>query len=338
MIFLNGCDYLDEMFAMKRNNIIYDTNNTNSSNTNELQFKLSNEDTLILDNDSYDPDYIPLVLNAIEEHKRGNVNVGLIIVSEDGLSDKTNMLYRSILDKFNSNIPVTLAHGTSDRAFRSKLTNNLENYTDIINDSSIEDAIEVLENKLESQEDKTVTYATGGKLIFLSKFLSNPQRLELFKLKVKELIIGMGCNPLDKKCSREFNLAATDKAYRATKDVYSKLHGRIPFGVIDDKRGDIKKIRALDIFKNANIPLMHHLLGTNIYGTYGDHHAGDVEILFSQSRKEMFNKYRCNVKLENKALKAYIDKNGKDYVYINKGLNINSSTKSNYQRLINSVQ
>ncbi len=298
--------------------------------------KKSTKDVLIIDNDVYDPDYIPLLLNSIYEHKEKNVNIGLIIISEDGVSNKTNMLYRSILEEFNSNIPLTIAHNVNDRVFKSRLTDNLENYTQIINDTDTEEAIETLEEKLESYNDKTVTYATGGKLIFLSKFLSNPQRLELFKLKVKEVIFGLGCNALDKGCSRDFNLAATDIAYNATKDVYNKLHNKIPFVVVDDKRGDIKKIRGLDLFKDANIPLMNHLLGTNIYGTYGDHHAGDIEILFAKSRKDNFNRYKCNVSLKDKAFKATdIKKGGNDYILINRDLDINKKTKEIYQSLIN---
>ena len=290
---------------------------------------------LIIDNDSYDPDYIPLVLNAIHENRVKRVKVGLIIITEDGLTNKTNMLYRSILKEFNSNIPLALAHNVADRAFRSKLTNNLENYTDIIHDDETEDAINILQETLEAQEDKTVSYATGGKLIFLSKFLSDPQRLELFKLKVKEITFGLDCNPQDMACGRDFNLAATQMAYNATQDIYAKLHGKIPFIVVDDKRG--KSVRSLDIFKNANIPLMNHLLGTNIYGTYGDHNAGDIEILFSKSQKASFTKHKCNILFENRAFKAKsIDKAGGDYLFINNGLNINNLTKENYKALINS--
>jgi len=325
---MNGCEYLDKLFNFKQQDKVYEYTEPVSSIN-------SNKEILIIDNDSYDPDYIPLVLSAINENKKGNINIGLIIISEDGLSNRTNMLYRSILNEFNSNIPLTLAHGINDRAFRSKLTNNLENYTEIINDDEIEDAIETLENKLESQEDKSVTYATGGKLIFLSKFLSNPARLELFKLKVKKIVFGLGCSVLDYQCSNDFNLASTNKAYSATKDIYSKLHGSIPFVVVNDKRGPKSKNRALDIFKNANIPLMTHLLSTNIYGTYGDHNNGDVEILFSQSRKSNFNTLKCNVELTKKSFKAKnIGKSGNDIIYINKSLNINETSKEAYNNLI----
>ena len=322
---LNGCEYLDKMFDFKQEKKSYAYSENAAS-----------ENILIIDNDSYDPDYIPLVLNAINESKKGNINIGLIIISEHGLSNKTNVLYKSILNEFNSNIPLTLAHKTNDRSFRSKLTNNLESYTDITHDNEMDDAIEVLENKLESQNDKSVTYATGGKLIFLSKFISNPARLELFKLKVKKVVFGLDCGALDNQCSNDFNLAATKKAYKATKDVYNKLHGDIPFVVVNDKRGKASSNRALDIFKKANIPLMTHLLSTDIYGTYGDHNNGDVEILFSQSRKENFNSSKCNLKLINKSFKAKdIGKNGNDIIYVNKSLNINKTSKEAFKSLIN---
>ena len=325
VIFFTGCE-LDELIIGSDNRITQDV---------VIEDIKSKEDILIIDNDVYDPDYIPLVLNSIHENRNKFVNIGLIIISEHGISNKTNMLYRSILKEFNSDIPITIAHDVRDRVFQSKLTNNLENYTEIIEDSETQEAIEVLENTLEAQDDKTVSYATGGKLIFLSKFLSDPQRLELFKLKVKEIIFALGCNPQDSSCSNDFNLAATDIAYNATKDVYTKLHGIIPFIVVDDRRGDISKIRSLDIFKNTNIPLMRHLLGTNIYGTYGDHHAGDVEILFAKSREDHFNKYRCNVVINNKAFKAVnINESGNDFILVNKDIDINNLTYDIYQVLI----
>ena len=313
-----------------KGSLVNEDNDTSIVDSNLTDLK--EKKILILDNDAYDPDYMPLLLSAIHENRWGLVNVGLVIITEQGVSNKTNMLYRSILEEFKSDIPLTIAHNTSDRVFRSKLTNNLENYTDIIYDDVVEDAITVLENKLESKDDKTVSYAIGGKLIFLSKFLSDPERLELFKLKVKEVIYALGCNPRDRSCSRDFNLAATNKAYSATKDVYSKLHGKIPFVVIDDKRG---RVRSLDMFKSAKIPLMNHLLGTNIYGTYGDHHAGDVEILFAKSRKDNFNSYRCNVALIDKSFKANsINKSGNDYILINKDISINGLTSAIYDSLI----
>ncbi len=316
--FISGCEYLDKLF-----------------NINERSSSYASSDTLVIDNDSYDPDYIPLLLSTIYEHKINKVNVGLILTTEADVSNKTNMLYRSILEEFNSDIPLAISTNSNDRTFRSKLTNNIEDYSSLIYDSQTDPAVTALTNLLESHNDKTVTYATGGKLIFLSKYLSDPQRLELFKLKVKEVIFGLGCNPLDKGCSKDFNLAATDIAYNATKDVYNKLHNEIPFVVVDDKRGDIKKIRGLDQFKDANIPLMNHLLGTNIYGTYGDHHAGDVEILFAKSREDGFNRYSCNVVLSNKAFKATnINKGGNDYILINKDISINNLTSKIYRSLI----
>ena len=331
-ILFTGCE-LDDILQNSENRVVEDAKKEDIKKE-EATTKESNKskDILIIDNDVYDPDYIPLVLNAIHENREKRVNVGLMIISEHGISNKTNMLYRSIIEEFNSNIPITIAHDVRDRVFRSKLTNNIENYSNLVKDSEVEDAIDVLENTLESQDDKSVSYATGGKLIFLSKFLSDPSRLELFKLKVKEVIFGLGCNPLDSKCSRDFNLAATNQAYSATKDVYSKLHGKIPFVVVDDKRG---KVRSLDIFKSANIPLMNHLLGTNIYGTYGDHSAGDIEILFAKSREDNFNRYSCDVKLINKSFKAKnIGKNGNDFILVNKNININNLTHKNYQSLI----
>jgi hypothetical protein len=353
IIFFIGCDLetykkLDDKASEVASNIDKDSNKsstdnnitvTKTSDSNNTINKSSaikkSDKVLFIDNDAYDPDYMPLLLSAIHENRWGLVDVGLIIVTEQGLSNKTNILYRSILEEFKSDIPLALAHNTSDRAFRSRLTNNLEEYANIVPDSELEDAIEVLENKLEERDDKTVSYATGGKLIFLSKFLSDPARLELFKLKVKEIIFGLGCNPLDKTCSRDFNLAATDKAYNATKDVYSKLHGKVPFVVVDDKRGNIKHLRALDKFKKADISLMHHLLGTNIYGTYGDHHVGDAEILFAKSREDNFNKYRCNVALTHKSFKAQgVNRGGNDYILINKDININSLTSAIYESLI----
>ena len=306
-----------------------------NSNTDIADNNIS-KNILILDNDVYDPDYIPLVLNSIHEHKNKLVDLKLIIITEDGISNKTNMLYKSIIDKFNSNIPITLAHNVSDRAFESKLTKNLENFTEIIEDDQIQDAIEDLETKLEAQDDKSVSYATGGKLIFLSKFLSDPARLELFKLKVKEIVFGLGCNPKDKNCQNDFNLAATNKAYNATKDIYNKLHNKIPFVVIDDKRG---KVRSLDIFKDANIPLMHHLLGTNIYGTYGDHNAGDVEVLFAKSREDSFEKNKCNITLKNRAFKAQsIGSSGNDFILTNKNLDFNNLTYNIYKSLIDTTK
>jgi len=325
-IFISGCEYLDEIFDFNDKSTATNTNN----NVEHLQ-KYSRS-TLIIDNDSYDPDYIPLVLNSIYEHKINKVNIGLIITSETDTSNKTNLLYRSILDEFNSNIPLAISTNTNDRTFKSKLTNNIESYSALIYDDETDKAIIALENRLEAQDDKTVSYATGGKLIFLSKFLSDPSRLELFKLKVKEVLFALGCNPQDSSCSNDFNLAATNKAYNATKDVYSKLHGEIPFVVVNDKRG---RVRSLDIFKDANIPLMHHLLGTNIYGTYGDHNAGDVEVLFAKSRADSFSKHKCNIVLSNRAFKATnLNGNGNDYLLINKSLDINGLTSQIYQNLI----
>ena len=329
IFFMSGCEYLDRLFNIK------DTSSRPSNNSTVNEQVLRSKDILIIDNDSYDPDYIPLVLNSIYEHEAKNVNIGLIITSETDVSNKTNMLYRSILDEFNSNIPLAISTNTNDRTFRSKLTTNIEEYSFLVYDDETDSAITALTIKLESQKDKSVSYATGGKLIFLSKYLSDPSRLELFKLKVKEVLFALGCNPKDMSCSNDFNLAATNKAYKATKDIYNKLHGKIPFVVVDDKRGDIKKIRSLDIFKNANIPLMNHLLGTNIYGTYGDHHAGDIEILLAKSRESHFKKYRCNIVLENRAFKAKdINKRGNDYLLVNKDININSFTYQVYQYLI----
>jgi hypothetical protein len=291
----------------------------------------SSENILIIDNDVYDPDYIPLVLNSIHENSIGNVNIGLMIVSDIGVSNKTNMLYRSILDEFNSDIPLAITHKHEGITFKSRLTNNLENYTDIISDPDTEDAIIALQNKLEAQDDKTVSYAIGGKLKFLKDFISDPYRLELFTMKVKDITFGLGCNPRDKQCSRDHNLASTPEALSATKTVYSKLHGKIPFIVVDDKRG---RVRSLDIFKNANIPLMNHLLGTNIYGTYGDHHAGDVEILFSHSRKEHFIAQKCNVVFSKESFKAQNLGSGSDLLLINKDLDINGLTYQIYSSLI----
>ncbi len=308
----------------------------NDTNETKEETKIKS-DISIIDNDTYDPDYIPLLLSAIYENKNKNVNVGLIIVSEDGLSDKTNMLYRSILEEFNSEIPLTISHNTNDRSFRSKLLNNIENYSYTIKDSELEDASITLENTLEEQEDKSVSYLVGGKLIFLSKFLSEPDRLELFKLKVKKIIFGLGCNPLDKECKQDFNLASTNKALLATKDIYSKLHNQIPFVVIDDKRGKGANVRSLDLFKNSDIPLMKHLLSTNIYGTYGDHNLGDIEILFSESRVDNFEQKSCNVVFENNSFKAKsIDKGGNDYILINRDLNIGQLTRDIFQSLIDS--
>lgn len=308
----------------------------NDTNETKEETKIKS-DISIIDNDTYDPDYIPLLLSAIYENKNKNVNIGLIIVSEDGLSDKTNMLYRSILEEFNSEIPLTISHNTNDRSFRSKLLNNIENYSYTIKDSELEDASITLENTLEEQEDKSVSYLVGGKLIFLSKFLSEPDRLELFKLKVKKIIFGLGCNPLDKECKQDFNLASTNKALLATKDIYSKLHNQIPFVVIDDKRGKGANVRSLDLFKNSDIPLMKHLLSTNIYGTYGDHNLGDIEILFSESRVDNFEQKSCNVVFENNSFKAKsIDKGGNDYILINRDLNIGQLTRDIFQSLIDS--
>ena len=336
-LFLTGCDMLDYNYNSRL------TNDSNSSLVEKSgdsgQLTNPSDKILIIDNDAYDPDYIPLVLSSIHENKNRLINIGLMIVSEKGVSNKTNMLYRSILEQFDSKIDLTISHNSSDRVFKSKLTNNLENYVDIIRDDEIEEAAMVLQTKLEAQDDKTVSYATGGKLIFLSKFLSDPYRLELFKLKVKDITFGLGCNVLDKSCSKDFNLAATDKAYSATKDIYNKLHNKIPFIVVNDRRGDIKKIRSLDIFKSANIPLMKHLLGTNIYGTYGDHHAGDIEILLSHSRADAFEKHKCNVALVNKSFKAQgIDKAGNDTILINKKIDINGITKAMYQSLISNKE
>jgi hypothetical protein len=327
---MSGCEYLDRLFNIK------DTASNPSNNSTSQHISKRDKNILIIDNDSYDPDYIPLVLNSIYENEAKNINIGLMIVSETDISNKTNMLYRSILDEFNSNIPLAISHNTNDRTFRSKLTNNIENYSSLVYDDETDSAITALTNTLEAQEDKSVSYATGGKLIFLSKFLSDPSRLELFKQKVKELIFALDCNPKDKNCQNDFNLAATNKAYNATKDIYNKLHNKIPFVVINNKRN---KVRSLDIFKDANIPLMHHLLGTNVYGTYGDHNAGDVEVLFAKSREDSFEKDKCNITLKNRAFKAQsIGSSGNDFILTNKNLDFNNLTYNIYKSLIDTTK
>jgi len=267
---------------------------------NGTQPNRKSPETVIVDNDVYDPDNYMSVLLSIHENMYGYANIGLLIMSDIGVSGKTSAVWKAILNTYHSNIPLAITKRQEGAVFKVKATEHISDYIDW-NDSMTEDALTALDRVLNNAGDKKVTYTTGGKLRVIRDYISTPKRYELFKSKVKLLIIGMGNDAWDIHSSRDHNLACTDSAYQATLTVYQKLHGIIPFGVVKDHRGHNN--RFLDIFKTVDIPVMKYIYGVNTYGTYGDHGGGDTEVILAVSRPNSFKRYPCTITLKDKTLK-----------------------------------
>ena len=202
--------------------------------------------TIVNDNDCHDTDNIssPLALTAIQ--KQGLYNTVLIETCNQK-SQKGYMIFKSILEQYNSN--TQLYYYTSKRYVDSPFTKNIEHYVkEPILDYNAPNAITSFELFLEQVEDYSVIYTTGGELYFLEDFLKDNYRYQLFITKVRSIYFGLGCDPT-KECNRDFNLANSKEAQKATTYVYNRLHNRIQFNVIT---GDSKNNRVYDYYKNKD--------------------------------------------------------------------------------------
>jgi len=273
-----------------------------------------NKNTIILDQDSWDGDNYNFATFAVYLDKQG-VDVTLLQTEANGF--RSSWMYKAILSSYNPNNTVSfgVSLNSNDRGLpKFKASDVLQKSGYIYTyDKDTSNAYSVLENKLETSEDNSITYVIGGKLIFLSKFLSDPARLELFKLKVKEVIFGLGCDMTNSVPCRDFNLAMNNTSWKATVDVYNKLHNQITLSVGSAKYGNQ---RVYDFYKNTKHEELKIIYGnTNRNVNYGDISLGDLDSILPASGLANYTTQKGILSLGNK---RFIFKQGKgnDKLYI----------------------
>ena len=260
------------------------------------------EKTIILDNDVWDSDnYNTPIIGAYLSKRDWNV---VVLQTESTQSNSSSCEWIKLLNIYDKDKKVSygLSKDSNDRALPPTKAN--KHLSNCIPDSAVGNAYNVLTEALEKAEDLSVRYATGGKLIFLSNYLKNPYHLQLFKLKVTKIYFGLGCDITNNNSCKDFNLAMNDKSWRATKEIYSKLHGIIPFVVGSAKYG---KQRVYDYFKTtANDATI--IYGNGTYGNFGDISLGDIDIFLPAGELAKYTVIKGNISLGNK---RFLFKKGK---------------------------
>jgi hypothetical protein len=226
-----------------------------------------------------------------------------------------DLINSNILSIYDQTIPFGVSKNSNDRALPlSKADKALikAGYTHSLGS----DAYTELDTYLESVPDKSVRYVMGGKFVFLSQYLSDPYRLELFILKVKSLYIGLGCDITINDSCKDFNLAMNQKSWSATVNVYNQLHGKVPYVV--GKINPYPFPTVFNLFKNSSgiYKPLKIIWGNGTYRNYGEIDLGDIDSAFPALEIVNYVSQKGQVVLGNKRFNFIYTNNKNDLINI----------------------
>jgi len=264
--------------------------------TQKKEQKCANAPEFILDNDHFDPDWVPTLVTALalDQNCEGKL-IGVAISGRD-LNDRAGLMYQSVLRYYHrGDLKIGFNHEADTRELAARATAHnpklvpeylgtkkdiSEFDNDGIPDSKREDISKILCEVLQ-KSDGNVSYAIGGHPENLEALLKETRYCNgraLVAKKIKQVIIGTGGYMLDHR--PEHNLGLNMDIRKSTKYVVEHLPENVKLIIGAEgyarenwwpKAGDQYKTD-----KHTDSP-MAFIYAVPTYGVFGEHGVGDVE-------------------------------------------------------------
>ena len=266
---------------------------------------------IILDNDNFDPDWLPTLIGAINMDQNCEINLLGVIVNGTNTYQKAGIMYSTVLSYYDiqDRVPLgvvndrpqrtTPTKATSDNppkdgAYKGTHSNITEFPSDELLDNNRPGAAEVICEILENANGK-VDYVTGGHLTGLQAFLegNHCDAISLTKSKINKFVFGTGYDDRHEGTA-EMNFSegrynVETAASKSANYVMNKLNAEasdVQIHLPSDHWNwdDAKVYRMGDQYKedkHLDSP-MSFVYSIYTYGVWGDHGAGDsLAVLYS---------------------------------------------------------
>ena len=256
-----------------------------------------NAPLFILDNDHYDPDWVPTLVTALALDAECEGRLIAVAISGRDLNDRAGLMYQSVLRYYGRDLKIGINHQADTREEADKATfvrpklahEYLGSKKDIsefdndgIPDSKREDITKILCETLQQYEGG-ISYVVGGHLDNLAALLKETHYCngrELIAEKIKQVIVSTGRTLLDHQ--PETNLGARMGVRRSARYVVEHLPPNVKLimgteGHAKDKTwpragNQYKRDRHID-------SPMAFVYAVPTYGVFGDHEIGDAEVV-----------------------------------------------------------